>query len=193
MLLRHIYIFYSYLTPSSKPYFQQMEPYVAEHWKCAALRKKQLHEKGYFLVQFAIPEGRDTILELGLFSYNYRPLLLQCWHEKFCFEEDVMRLIPLSRRFPDLPLSWTEDSLSRLACVLGTPLYADHITSTQDRITYARVLAEIDITQPYSKEVTVENEKGNKTKQKVELEGQPSFRARCKGLDHTEAECNQVQ
>lgn len=38
------------------------------------------------------------------------------------------------------------------------PLYADECTTMQDRISYARVLIEVDVTKPLTYEINVEDQ-----------------------------------
>ena len=79
--------------------------------------------------------------------------------------------MPLRVRFLDLPLSWwTADSLSGPASALGKRLCADETTSSQDRIAYARVLINIDITLPYKNHLVMEDEDGSSFTQCVQYE-----------------------
>ena len=80
-------------------------------------------------------------------------------------------------------ISWcTKDPLSRLANVLGKPLYVDQVTSNQDRITYARVLINTDITISYKNKVIVEDEDGKILTLKVEYKWKPLVCSKCNSL-----------
>ncbi|KAF3645514.1 hypothetical protein FXO38_19607 [Capsicum annuum] len=61
-------------------------------------------------------------------------------------------------------------SLSRIGSGLGVPLYADNCTTTVDRISYARVLVEMDITKDFPKEIKVEDPTGRIFGQPIEEE-----------------------
>ncbi|KAL2905065.1 Bifunctional polymyxin resistance protein ArnA [Bienertia sinuspersici] len=43
---------------------------------------------------------------------------------------------------------WGGNTLSRMSSLLGVPLYADECTTRQLRISFARILVEVDITRP---------------------------------------------
>lgn len=75
------------------------------------------------------------------------PLVIKKWSSNFDFHDEVLRVILVWFRLPRLPLHyWGEESLSRITSVLGVPLLADECTTSQLRLSYARVLVEIDIT-----------------------------------------------
>lgn len=50
---------------------------------------------------------------------------------------------------------WSASALSKTASVMGTPLYADWLAALDDRISYARLLIEVDARNELSKEVSV--------------------------------------
>lgn len=59
-------------------------------------------------------------------------------------------------KFPKLPMRcWSSDSLSRIASLIGTPIYADECTSKQTRISFARMLIEVNATKALPEEVAV--------------------------------------
>ena len=94
-------------------------------------------------------------------------------------------------RLPNLPLHcWTEDSLSRVGSTLGVPLFADACTSQQLRISFARLLIEMDITQPLPTEIQVEDASGNNYTQPVVYEWKPPFCASGNKVGHN---CSQAQ
>lgn len=73
----------------------------------------------------------------------------------------MLKTLPLWVKFPNLPLNcWGMKSLSRIASGLGIPLYADECTSKVDRISYARVLSEMDVTRELPVSVNVHDPNG---------------------------------
>ena len=67
-------------------------------------------------------------------------------------------MIPLWVRLPNLPLNcWGPDSLTRVGSLLGVPLYADECTTAQLRVSFARVLVEMDITSPLPDVIWIED------------------------------------
>lgn len=107
------------------------------------------------------------------------------WRVDFCLEKEVLREIPLWIRLPNLPLScWSDDSLSRVGSVLGTPICADECTTTQARISYARLLVEIDITKPLQYKINIEGDEGLEIQQQVYYEWAPMFCHKCQRVGH---------
>ena len=79
--------------------------------------------------------------------FNSRPLIVKTCTPGFNFNEEVLRVIPLGVKLPNLPLNcWTADSLSRIVNILVAPRFADEATMKQKKIPYARLSVEIDAT-----------------------------------------------
>ena len=77
-----------------------------------------------------------------------------------------------------------EDSLSRIGSILGVPLYADECTTHQYRISFARLLIEMDVTKELPKEVQIEDVHGKVFKQQVMYDWTPPFCGKCKMVGH---------
>lgn len=123
------------------------------------------------MVRFESPADKDRLLCEGPYTIASRPIIVKEWVADFCFEKEVLKKIPLWIRLPNLPLTcWSGDSLSRIASVIGKPLCADECTSQQKKISYARLLVEIDITKPLIYKVQIEGENGLRIDQKVYYE-----------------------
>lgn len=91
-------------------------------------------------------------------------------------EHEVLKEIHLWVRLPNLPLNcWSGDSLSRVGSVIGKPICADECTTQQNRISYARMLVEVDITKPLIYKIQIEGEKGLEIQQQVYYEWVPIF------------------
>lgn len=97
----------------------------------------------------------------GPYTIANRPVIVKGWAPDFDFHAENLKLVPLWVQLPNLPLNcWGHDSLSRIGSTLGTPLFADDCTSQQTRISYARMLVEIDITRPLVHKIMVESPGG---------------------------------
>lgn len=114
----------------------------------------------------------------GPYMIASRPIIIKDWVADFCFENEVLKALWV--RLPKLPLNcWSGDFLSRIGSVLGTPICADECTSNQQRISYARLLIEIDITKPYVYKVQIEGENGKMVEKQVYYEWVPMFCQKC--------------
>lgn len=57
-----------------------------------------------------------------------------------------MNKLPLWIRLYNVPLQyWTAECLSYLASAIGKPLYADEMTESSKRISYAKICVEVDV------------------------------------------------
>lgn len=107
-----------------------------------------LHDDGYFIIKFANEVDKNVVLCVGPHMYLGRPTVVKPWTPGFDFHAELMKTVPLWVRFPNLPLNcWSSDSLSRIGSLVGVPLYADKCTSRQMRVSFVRLLIEVDVTQ----------------------------------------------
>lgn len=126
------------------------------------------HNEGYFLIRFELRLEKEKMLYEGPFMMASRPIILKEWIPDFYFEKEVLREVPLWVRLPKLPLNyWSGDSLSMIGSVLGKPLCADECATLQKRISYAKLLVEVDITKPLVYKVQIEGEQGKMMDQQV--------------------------
>ncbi|KAK4727179.1 hypothetical protein R3W88_032096 [Solanum pinnatisectum] len=98
-------------------------------------------------------------------------MIIKPWAHDFNLKEEVLRTIPLWVKLPNLPLNcWTTTTLSKIGSGLGKPLCADACTSNVERISYARLLVEIDVTQ--------------QMKEKIKYEWRPMYCTKCCQVGH---------
>lgn len=137
------------------------------------------------MIKFQSMDDRNVILYEGPYTIANRPVIVNAWEAGFNFEKEIMKVIPLWVQLPNLPLNcWRMNSLSRIGSILGTPLFADECTTNQNRISYARMLVEIDVTQPLKYQIQIEGEKGQVVEQKVLYDWVPPFCSKCQAADH---------
>ncbi|XP_056691905.1 uncharacterized protein [Spinacia oleracea] len=115
----------------------------------------------------------------------------QPWVADFNFYEEALKVIPLWVKFPNLPLNcWGSDSLSRISSLLGVPLFADGCTTRQERVSFTRVLIEMDVTNPLPDHVWIEDATGKAFKQPVIYDWKTQFCKICNVVGH---DCDKVQ
>ncbi|XP_070045916.1 uncharacterized protein LOC142164083 [Nicotiana tabacum] len=89
-----------------------------------------------------------------------------------------------------LPIQcWIEKKLGRIASLLGKPICTDKLTVRCERISYARVLIEMDITQPFPDELSIEKADGSIWEQKADFEWKPKFCMDCDQFGHNTDAC----
>lgn len=74
--------------------------------------------------------------------------------------------------------------MSRLGSAIGVPLFADGCTTNQLRISFARMLIEVNITKPLPIEVKIHDPSGIIYHQAVRIEWKPIFCLDCQQLGH---------
>lgn len=87
-----------------------------------------------------------------------------------------MSVMPIWVTFPSLPLIyWGERSIGKIMSAIGRPMMTDECTSKKLRVSYARVLIEVDITTNLKDTINTRDLQGNKILQEVEYEWKPPF------------------
>jgi hypothetical protein len=111
--------------------------------------------------------------------------------EYFDFSCSEMTQVPVWVKFPNLPLKcWTLRCLSKLASVLGNPIQCDKLTSTKERLSYARVLVEVDLLADLRSSINVVLPNGSPLVQRVIYETLPKFCKHCRVLGHSIGACS---
>ncbi|CAJ2631967.1 unnamed protein product [Trifolium pratense] len=120
-------------------------------------------------------------------------MFLHEWTPDFTLKDDLLRVLPIWVTFPQLPLIfWGEKSIGKIASALGKPMMTDECTAKKLRVSYARVLIEIDVTTELKNCITIRDPKGNKIQQRVEYEWKPPFCTKCNKVGH-ECKVNKQQ
>lgn len=77
-----------------------------------------------------------------------------------------------------------EKSISKIASALGKPVMMDECTAKKLRVSFARVLVDIDTTQELKQHMVIKDHTGARIQQKVEYEWQPLFYKGCNKVGH---------
>ncbi|XP_033509708.1 uncharacterized protein [Nicotiana tomentosiformis] len=151
-------------------------PFIASNWNYTAKPKVYYHNEGFFRIKFGSIADRDEVLFSGPHTMNNRPVIVRIWEADFDFNKEVLRMIPLWIKMLNLPLSyWSMDSLSRIGSVLGRPIYADECTTNVDRVSYARMLIEIDVTKPLPDSIKARDPMGKAFDQEIKYDWKPTY------------------
>ncbi|XP_075077311.1 uncharacterized protein LOC142164046 [Nicotiana tabacum] len=169
----------------TSPSIGTMERFIASQWNFAAKPKVYYHNEGYFVILFNTMEDKNEVLYSGTHTIGNKPIILKSWSADFNFYDEVLKTIPLWVSFSNLPLNcWGKITLSRIASGLGFPIYADECTSSTTRISYARVLIEIDILKKLPKCIIVQDPYGKEFEQVVEYDWVPQYCHKCLMVGH---------
>lgn len=108
------------------------------------------------------------------------------WVVDFDFNAEILQTILIWIKLPNLPLNWWGmDSLSRIGSGLGVPLYANDCTTSAERIFYARILVEMNVTQPLPTTVKVVDPISRRFEQKIQYDWVPKYCHTCLQVGHT--------
>lgn len=100
------------------PTIASMRRSIELNWDFIAPPEIYLHDDGFFLIKFASISDRDEVLCSGPYFYANAPIITKAWEPNFKLNDEVLKVVPLWVKFPNLPLNcWGADTLSRIANV----------------------------------------------------------------------------
>ncbi|KAK4371170.1 hypothetical protein RND71_010645 [Anisodus tanguticus] len=158
-----------YLLGSNPPQ-SVMEGFFNRIWKRKGVDKISQINRGVFLVRFHQEEDRDEVVEEGVQIFDKKPIVVKQWKPDVDVSKETVDKVPVWIRLVGLEVKyWGKSALTKIASLVGQPLRVDKATS-QERLTYARLLVEIPLNQEYLSAVRFENEYGTIMQQLVEYE-----------------------
>ncbi|KAL0407931.1 UNVERIFIED_CONTAM: hypothetical protein Sradi_1727500 [Sesamum radiatum] len=145
---------------------------------------------GYIASKFARDEDRQRILAGGPYFVYGRSLILKNMPDCFEFKEDDISVTPVWAILPSLPLEyWHPNALSKIGSRLGTPTAMDSLTMTMERVSYARILVEVDASKKLVDEVEFILPNGVVRQQPIVYEFTPKFCSACNRFGHLKDAC----
>lgn len=171
------------------PNEKAMENFVLHVWNFVTKPQILMHRDGYCVFRFKSVEDMNQVLQLGPYSFRNKPMILKPWDVDFSMQNGILSTIPIWVRFPGLPLGyWSPEILSKLASTIGRPLFTDKVTAQFEKISFARVLVEVDAAFPLPEEIEIETPFGLKI-QDVEYDWKPEFCNHCLKFGHNAMDC----
>ncbi|XP_058784810.1 uncharacterized protein LOC131659670 [Vicia villosa] len=162
-----------------------VKQFMLRTWNFIQLPELFYHDDGYFLMKFKNNKEKKMVLLRGPYSIHNMPTILKNWCLEFNFQRDMIRTIPVWIKLPNLPLQmWGASSFGKIGSVVGKPLFTDECTDNKSRISYARILVEIDITKKQKESVTIKDCEGKKFNQPIEFEWKPKYCDTCQKVGH---------
>ncbi|XP_058776403.1 uncharacterized protein LOC131650721 [Vicia villosa] len=159
--------------------------FMLNMWNFISLPELYYNNEGYFIIRFNSKSDRDMVLVRGLYTIHRKPMFLHEWKADFKMLDDMIRTLPLWVMFPQLPLMfWGEKSIGKISSALGKPLMTDECTAKKLRVSYARVLIEIDVTKELPQYINIREPSGVLLRQDVEYEWRPQFCTKCNKVGH---------
>ncbi|XP_070024967.1 uncharacterized protein [Nicotiana sylvestris] len=172
------------------PSFKEMLKFIYGVWNTVTTPAVLLHADGYFIFKFESIEDKNLIMQNGPYMFNSKHMILKDWDPNFQIHNESMRIVPIWVNLHGLPIQcWAEENLGRIASLLGKPICTDRLTAGCERISYARILVEMDITQPLPDEIYIEILDGRIWMHSVEFEWKPKFGLEYNKFGHNTSEC----
>lgn len=148
-----------------------VKQFMVKTWNFIQLPNLFYNDECYFILRFKSFEDKDTILMNMPYTIRSMPIMLMEWMSEFNLKQVLLCILPIWVKLPQLPLHlWGSKSLTKIGSTLGTPLVTNECTANKFRVSYVRILVEVDVTQDLIKEVTIKDRDGGKLKHAIEYE-----------------------
>ncbi|XP_075092189.1 uncharacterized protein LOC142172463 [Nicotiana tabacum] len=167
------------------PSIGALDRFINAQWNFVTKPKIYFHNDRYFVVKFNSVEDRDVVLMSGPHTIRNKPIIVKAWSPNFDFDIEVLQTIPIWVKLPNLPLNcWSMDSVSRIGNGLGIPIYSDECTTKVERISYARLLVEMDVIKDMLRVIKVMDPTGKVFEQQVAYDWIPKYCHTCLQVGH---------
>ncbi|XP_052304370.1 uncharacterized protein LOC127904492 isoform X3 [Populus trichocarpa] len=163
---------------------------IDSEWRKYGNVKVYSQGSGVFVLDFESAHGKELALGEGPRFYDgSKPFILKPWSRDLSLEIKELKSAPIWIKLPNLRLHlWSPEALSKIASLVGRPLFADTVTASRETLCFARVCVEVDFDKMLPDSVTIEDDKGYSYDQKVEYEWQPTSRCSyCLHLGHSDS------
>ncbi|KAK2649526.1 hypothetical protein Ddye_017015 [Dipteronia dyeriana] len=108
-------------------------------WGNRGLLEVLANDNGLYFFKFSDDEACYNVLEAGPWLFVERMVILKKWHPRLNLSKDSNSKILVWDKLFNIPYEyWSEEGLSHIASAVGKPLYADSLTESMKRISFAR-------------------------------------------------------
>ncbi|XP_074271075.1 uncharacterized protein LOC141594996 [Silene latifolia] len=174
----------------AKPKIKEVDEYVQKYWKNVTRPIVQYYKKGWYSFRFLSEADMNEILKGGPWNMGTSTLVLKQWTPMFSKEMDSVSIVPAWILFPDLdPFMWSNKVLSKMASVVGKPLFADLPTTYKSKLSFARVLVEVDVAGDLHTTMQLNSPNRGETTQRIIYEWLPHYCHCCRKLGHVTEKC----
>ena len=164
---------------------------LREGWKVKCTN--WIHRSGWIVFKFQSEEDRMSVLNGGPYFAYGRNLMLKLMPRCFRFGGEDFATVPVWVKLPDLPLDcWNDRALSKIVSRVGKPITTDKLTRTKERLSYARVLVEVDASKDLVTSVEMRLPTGVVYSQLVVFEVIPKYCKKCRSFGHREGDCKKA-
>jgi len=173
------------------PGYTILGKYMANAWNCNATL--HIHDSGWLIFQFSSASDMGRVLRRGPYSVQGKPLVLKPMPPYFDFGKPDMSSVPVWVRLLNLPLEcWSPACLSKISSVIGKHIRCDDLTLSMSRVSFARVMVEVTLTDDLPHSISLSMPDGTIINQKVIYEYKPRFCSFCCITGHTSNVCQKL-
>ena len=147
-----------------------------------------------FIIQLPNTATRDKVLEEGPWHIQNQPLIVRKWVPGLAELQFKMVKLPLWIHLHKVPLElFTQKGLSYIASGIGSPMYMDKITASQQRLSFAKICVEVEPARPISRSIEVVMKDGSSVSIIVEVPWYPLRCPFCAIFGHGDKTCPKKQ
>ncbi|XP_074266898.1 uncharacterized protein LOC141590190 [Silene latifolia] len=173
-----------------RPTLKTVQEFVTKSWANIASPTVKYFKQRWFTFRFDSDVALNNVLKQGPWNVGHNILILKQWSPSFSLEMDRVAKVPVWILFPGLdPFLWTDKVMSKMANKIGKPLFADPATTSKEKLSFARVLVEVDVSQELPSHVVINTPHLGQYSQKVVYEWLPYYCKCCGKLGHTSVNC----
>ncbi|XP_074305887.1 uncharacterized protein LOC141641109 [Silene latifolia] len=130
----------------------------------------------------------NEVLKKGPWTLGPNSLVLKQWTPYFSTIMECVTTVPIWILFPHLdPYMWIDSILSKMSSKIGKPLFADLNTTCKAKLSFARVMIEVDVSKDLPDSITINAPYIGHSHQRIIYEWLPYYCHTCKKLGHTTA------
>ncbi|KAF7126514.1 hypothetical protein RHSIM_Rhsim11G0120400 [Rhododendron simsii] len=154
-------------------------------WRKFGIAEVLANEDGFFFFRLDKEGAFKQVVESGPWHFGSRLMVLQQWQPQMNLVKKQLTQIPLWAHFYNVPLElWSEAGLSFVASAVGKPLYADQLTESCKRISFAKICVEVDFSSPLLESFDITLPSGAVFTIRVWYPWQPFMCETCKVFGH---------
>ncbi|XP_060182631.1 uncharacterized protein LOC132612418 [Lycium barbarum] len=147
-------------------------------------------KNGIMLVRFDSEEGKNKVVQAGVYHFNNKPFIVKAWLPNMEFIREELHSVPIWIKLPGLDFKyWSPRGLSKIGSLIGKPLMVGKQTERKLGLNFARLLVEVKVGEEFPDKVLFRNEKGNVVTQRVIYDWRPSICAHCHKYGHESDSC----
>lgn len=166
-------------------------------WSSRGLVSVMQKDSRKFIFKFDSSTAMNSVLAHGTWYFERKPMLVSPWGKSS--EPGAPASMPIWVKLSNIPdCYWTKEGISRLASVIGKPLFADPLTSKFDALPFAKVCVQYTMGSPLPSSISAVT-LDPLSEEKITVEVAVSYPAKllvcdcCKSLGHSPGACPSVK